>query len=191
MNKVSWKGGALLAPVPCVMVTCGSIEKPNVMTVAWTGIINTQPPKTYISVRKSRYSYPIIAENREFVINLTTEALVKAADFCGVRSGKDVDKFAVCSLTAEPSSVVGAPSLGESPVSIECRVTDVFELGSHDMFLADIVSVSVDESLVDSAGRLALEKAGLIAYSHGEYFALGKKLGSFGYSVKKKKKKKR
>ena len=191
MKKVSWKGGALLAPVPCVMVTCGDVEKPNVMTVAWTGIINTQPPKTYISVRKSRYSYPIIAEKREFVINLTTEALVKAADFCGVRSGKDVDKFAACSLTAQPSNVVSAPSLGESPVSIECRVTDVVELGSHDMFLADIVSVSVDESLVDSAGRLALEKAGLIAYSHGEYFALGKKLGSFGYSVKKKKKKKR
>ena len=190
MSKISWKGGALLAPVPCVMVTCGSVEKPNVMTVAWTGIINTQPPKTYISVRKSRYSYPIIAENREFVINLTTEALVKAADFCGVRSGKDVDKFAACSLTAEPSNEVSAPSLGESPVSIECRVTDIVELGSHDMFVSDIVSVSVDESLVDSSGRLALEKAGLIAYSHGEYFALGKKLGSFGYSVRKKKKKK-
>lgn len=191
MKKVSWKGGALLAPVPCVMVTCGSVEKPNVMTVAWTGIINTQPPKTYISVRKSRFSYPLIAESREFVINLTTEALVKAADFCGVRSGRDVDKFAVCALTAEPSTTVSAPSLGESPVSIECRVTDIVELGSHDMFLADIVSVSVDESIVDSSGRLALEKAGLIAYSHGEYFTLGKKLGSFGYSVKKKKKKKR
>ena len=191
MKKVSWKGGALLAPVPCVMVTCGSAQKPNVMTVAWTGMLNTQPPKTYISVRKSRYSYPLIAESREFVINLTTEALVKAADFCGVRSGKDVDKFSACSLTAEQSSAVSAPSLGESPVSIECRVTDIVELGSHDMFVADIVSVSVDESLVDASGRLALERAGLIAYSHGEYFALGKKLGSFGYSVKKKKKKKR
>lgn len=188
MKKVTWKGGALLAPVPCVMVSCGSIERPNVMTAAWTGIINTQPPKTYVSIRKSRLSHEMISRSREFVINLTTADLTRAADFCGVRSGRDVDKFKTCSLTAEPSSVVSAPMISESPVSIECRVTDVIELGSHDMFVADIVAVNVDESLITPDNRLALEKAGLIAYSHGEYFALGKKLGSFGYSVKKKRK---
>ena len=188
MEKVSWKGGALLAPLPAVLVSSGSVEKPNVMTVAWTGIINTQPSKTYISVRKSRYSYDLIKNSGSFVINLVPSTLVKACDFCGVRSGKDTDKFKVCGLTAEASFSVDAPSIAECPLSLECRVTDVIELGSHDMFLADIVSVAVKKDLIDENGRLALEKAGLLAYVHGEYYTLGKKIGSFGYSVKKKRK---
>ena len=188
MEKVSWKGGALLAPLPAVMVSSGTVEKPNVMTVAWTGIINTQPSKTYISVRKSRYSYDLIKNSGSFVINLVPSTLVKACDFCGVRSGKDTDKFKVCNLTAEASFSVDAPSIAECPLSLECRVTEIIELGSHDMFLADIVSVAVKKDLIDQNGRLALEKAGLLAYVHGEYFTLGKKIGSFGYSVKKKRK---
>lgn len=191
MSKISWKGGALLAPVPCVMVSCGTLEKGNIMTVGWTGITCTKPAKTYISVRKSRFSHAIIKESGEFVINLTSAELVKAADFCGVRSGKDVDKFKVCSLTPEKGSVLSAPLIAESPVSLECKVTDIIELGSHDMFLADIVAVDVRDDLVRGDGKLTLEKAELIAYSHGEYFSLGKKLGKFGYSVQKKKKKKR
>ena len=188
MEKVSWKGGALLAPLPAVMVSSGTVEKPNVMTVAWTGIINTQPSKTYISVRKSRYSYDLIKNSGTFVINLVPSTLVKACDFCGVRSGKDVDKFKVCNLTPEASVKVEAPSIAECPLSLECRVSEIIELGSHDMFLADIVSVAVKKDLIDQNGRLALEKAGLLAYVHGEYFTLGKKIGSFGYSVKKKRK---
>ncbi len=188
MEKVSWKGGALLAPLPAVMVSSGTVEKPNVMTVAWTGIINTQPSKTYISVRKSRYSYDLIKNGGSFVINLVPSTLVKACDFCGVRSGKDTDKFKVCNLTPEASFSVDAPSIAECPLSLECRVTEIIELGSHDMFLADIVSVAVKKDLIDPNGRLALEKAGLLAYVHGEYFTLGKKIGSFGYSVKKKRK---
>ena len=182
------KGGALLAPLPAVMVSSGTVEKPNVMTVAWTGIINTQPSKTYISVRKSRYSYDLIKNSGSFVINLVPSTLVKACDFCGVRSGKDTDKFKVCNLTAEASFSVDAPSIAECPLSLECRVTEIIELGSHDMVLADIVSVAVKQDLIDQNGRLALEKAGLLAYVHGEYFTLGKKIGSFGYSVKKKRK---
>ena len=191
MSKISWKGGALLAPVPAVMVSCGSMEAPNIVTVAWTGITCTHPPKTYISLRKSRHSYGLIKESGCFVINLTTEALVRATDFCGVRSGRDVNKFEFCHLTPETSEQVSCPSIAESPLSIECKVTDIIELGSHDMFLADIVGVRVDESLMDENGRLALEKAGLAAYCHGEYFSLGKKLGKFGYSVEKKKKKRK
>jgi len=188
MEKVSWKGGALLAPLPAVMVSSGTVEKPNVMTVAWTGIINTQPSKTYISVRKSRYSYDLIKNSGSFVINLVPSTLVKACDFCGVRSGRDIDKFKFCNLTAEASFSVDAPSIAECPLSLECRVSEIIELGSHDMFLADIVSVAVKKDLIDQNGRLALEKAGLLAYVHGEYFTLGKKIGSFGYSVKKKRK---
>lgn len=191
MSKISWKGGALLAPVPAVMVSCGNMEAPNIVTVAWTGITCTQPPKTYISLRKSRHSYGLIKESGCFVINLTTEALVRAADFCGVRSGRDMNKFEVCHLTPEAAEHIPCPAIAESPLSIECKVTDIIELGSHDMFLADIVGVRVDESLLDASGRLALEKAGLAAYCHGEYFALGKRLGKFGYSVEKKKKKRK
>ena len=186
MSKQKWKGGALLAPVPPAMVSCGTIEKPNVLTIAWTGIINTQPPKTYISVRPSRHSYNLIKESGEFVINLTTRELVRAADYCGVHSGAHKDKFKVCSLTAEPSNEVGAPSIAESPVSLECKVFDIIELGTHHMFLADIVSVGVDEKYIDEDGKLRLDKCGLAAYAHGDYFELGKKIGSFGFSVKKK-----
>lgn len=188
MGKINWKGGALLAPLPAVLVSSGSIEKPNVMTVAWTGIINTIPAKTYISVRPERYSYEIIKENREFVINLTTKDLAFATDFCGVRSGKTVDKFNKMNLTPEKVSQISAPAIAESPVNLECKVTDIVKLGSHDMFLADIVAVNVNEELIDENGKLNLDKANLIAYSHGEYFELGNKIGKFGFSVQKKKK---
>ena len=175
-----------MAPVPPTLISCGSMEKPNVMTVAWTGILNTKPPKTYISVRPERYSHPLITESGEFVINLTTEKLVKAADFCGVRSGRNYDKFALCDLHPQASSRVSAPSIEESPLSLECKVTDRISLGSHDMFLADIVAVDVDPKYVDEKGALHMEKAGLLAYAHGAYFGLGKQLGTFGFSVRKK-----
>ena len=188
--KKTIKGGAMLAPVPPAIVTCGSVEKPNMLTVAWTGMLATVPPTTYISVRPERFSYHIIKESGEFVINLCTEKLVPVADFSGVRSGRDTDKFAVCGVHAEPSPNLSlCPSLSESPVNIQCKVRDMVHLGSHDMFIADIVGISVDESLWDKNGKIHLDKAGLAAYAHGEYFALGKKLGSFGYTVKKKKKK--
>jgi len=177
-----------LAPVPPTLVSCGSMEKPNVMTVAWTGIINTKPPKTYISVRPERYSHELIEASGEFVINLTTEKLVHSADFCGVRSGRKMDKFTLCGLTPEESCKVKAPSIAQSPLSLECRVTDKISLGSHDMFIADILCVTVDESLIDTEGKLRLDRCNLAAYAHGEYFALGKKLGTFGFSVRKKKK---
>lgn len=186
MSKLVWKGGTLLSPVPAVMVSCGNMEKSNILTIAWTGIINSDPPKTYISVRPSRHSYEMIKQSGEFVINLTTAAIARATDSCGVLTGAKVDKFEKFKLTKEKASAVSAPLIAESPVSIECRVTDVLSLGSHDMFLADIVAVDIEESLVDENGKLHLDKAGLMAYSHGEYFALGKKIGSFGYSVKKK-----
>ena len=190
MSKIKWKGSTLLAPVPPTMVTCGEDDKSNVFTVAWTGIINSHPPKTYISVRPERYSHKLISEKREFVINLTSAPLVRAADFCGVRSGKDMDKFEVCSLHKEKANEVSCPLIAESPLSIECKVTDIVSLGTHDMFIADIVAVDVNEELLDEEGKLRLDKADLAAYSHGEYFALGKKLGTFGFSVKKKRKKK-
>ena len=186
MSKVAWKGGALLAPVPAVMVSCGTMEKPNVLTVAWTGIVNSTPPKTYISVRSSRYSYEIIKESREFVINLTPSDLVRACDSCGVLTGAKVDKFKKFGLVKEKGQEVEAPLIGQSPLSLECRVTDVIPMGSHDMFLADIVAVDIDETLIDEDGKLHLDRAKLTAYAHGEYFALGKKIGSFGISVKKK-----
>ena len=191
MSKIKWKGGALLAPVPPALITCGTVDTPNVMTAAWTGILNTHPPKTYVSIRPSRHSYGLIKESGEFVINLTTKELVRAADFCGVRSGKDTDKFAACSITAEPSSEINAPSLAESPLSLECRVTDIIPLGTHDMFMADIVAVTVNEELITGDGKLHLDKCGLVAYAHGEYYELGKKLGFFGFSVQKKKKRKK
>ena len=186
MSKIAWKGGTLLAPVPAVMVSCGNMEKSNVFTVAWTGIINSTPPKTYISVRPSRHSYEMIKESGEFVINLTTEALVRATDSCGVLTGAKVDKFAKFKLTKEKGQQVEAPLIAESPLCLECRVTDIVPLGTHDMFIADIVAVDIEESLVDEEGKLHLEKAKLAAYAHGDYFALGKKLGSFGFSVRKK-----
>lgn len=189
MSKISFGPGAMLAPVPAVLVSSGSVEKPNVCTVAWTGIINTKPSQTYISLRKSRYSHSIISKTGEFVINLTPSSMVRICDRCGVYSGRNRDKFADCSLTAEPSQTVEAPSIAESPVSIECRVRSCIELGSHDMFIADVTAVRIDEKIVDPSGRICLEKAGLCAYVHGEYYSLGKKIGSFGFSVKKKQKK--
>ncbi len=191
MKKQIWKPGTLLAPVPPVLVSCGTPKQPNVLTVGWTGIVNTSPAMTYISIRPERFSYPIIKESREFVINLTGKSLVRAADFCGVRSGRDIDKFAHCHLTALPASEVGAPLIAESPVSLECRVEQIIPLGSHDMFLSKIIAVNVDESVIEESGRLNMEKCGLIAYVHGAYYELGKRLGTFGYTVKKKAKKHR
>ncbi len=190
MAKLHWPGGALTAPVPPALVTCGSLDggDANVLTIAWTGIINTVPPKTYISVRPKRHSYPIIKEHGEFVVNLPTAALIRAVDSCGVYTGAKMNKFERFGLTPEAASVVGAPVIAECPLSLECRVTDVIPLGSHEMFLADIVAVDVDESLLDESGKLHLDRAGLLAFAHGEYFELGKKLGTFGYSVRKKKK---
>ncbi len=192
MAKYKWKGGALVAPVPPAMISCmGADQKPNILTIAWTGILCTHPPKTYISVRPARHSYPIIKETGEFVINLTTKELVRAADFCGMKTGKKVDKFKECHLTPEfdpEFSEFSCPAIAESPMSLYCKVTDIVPLGSHDMFIADIVNISVDEKLIDADGKLCLDKAGLCAFAHGEYFELGKKLGNFGFSVAKKKK---
>jgi Conserved protein/domain typically associated with flavoprotein oxygenases, DIM6/NTAB family len=188
MSKLQWKGGALIAPVPPVMVTCGNEEKANIITIAWTGILNTVPPKTYISVRPSRYSYDIIKESGEFAINLTPSALVKSADFCGIHTGRKVDKFEKCGLTKEKATKISCPTIAECPLNVECKVTEIIPLGSHDMFIADIVAVNVDEKLMDKDGKLHLEKASLAAFAHGEYYELGKKIGSFGFSVAKKKK---
>ena len=188
MSKIKWRGGAMTSPLPAVLVTCSDGEKDNVFTVGWTGIVCTDPPKTYISVRPTRHSYEMIKKSGEFCINLTTRELLRAVDLCGVRSGKELDKFEACRLTKEPADSVSCPRLAQSPVTMECRVTDILPLGTHDMFLAEILSVAVDETLVDKAGKLHLERAGLIAYAHGTYFALGEQLGTFGYSVAKKKK---
>lgn len=186
MAKISWRGGALIAPLPPVMVSCGKDEGKNIVTVAWTGIINTVPPKTYISLRPSRHSYNIIKESGEFVINLTPASLVRAADYCGMYTGAKKDKFKECALTAEPCEVVDCVSIAECPLSLECRVTGVKAIGTHDMFEADIVGVRVEESLLDKNGKLHIERARLAAYAHGEYFELGRRLGSFGFSAVKK-----
>ena len=186
MAKLQWKPGTLLAPAPPALVSCGTMEEHNVLTAAWTGIVNSEPPMTYVSIRPQRHSHSIIKEKGEFVINLPTEAIVKATDLCGVKSGRDVDKFALAGLTAEPSNLVAAPGIAECPISLECKVREVTHLGSHDMFLADIVAVDVDPKYVDEKGALHMEKAGLLAYAHGAYFGLGKQLGTFGFSVRKK-----
>ena len=188
MAKMKWKGGALVAPVPPVMVSCGNMESSNILTIAWTGIINTIPPKTYISVRPSRHSYNLIKESGEFVINLTPSRLVKEADYCGIYTGAKVDKFEKCRLTKQEAQSVACPLIAESPMSLECKVTDIIPLGTHDMFLADIVAVNVDEKLIDEKGKLDLSRAGLTAFAHGEYYELGKKIGYFGFSAVKKKK---
>lgn len=186
-EKLSWPGSALLGPVPPVLVSCGEGEAANLITVAWAGTICTQPPRVSISVRPTRHSYGLIKESGEFVINLPTTALAKAVDWCGVKSGRDVNKFTAMGLHTTPASKVSCPLLAESPVSLECKVFQRLELGSHDLFLADVVAVDVDPALLDSAGKLHLEKAGLLAYAHGDYYALGKQLGKFGWSVRKKK----
>lgn len=192
MAKITFKPGTMLNPVPAVMVSCGEKGNNNIITIAWTGIINSDPPITYISVRKERYSHDIIERSGEFVINLTTQKLAFAADFCGVRSGRDIDKFEAQKLTALKSRVVSCPSIEESPVNIECKVLEMKEFPTHDMFIAEIVSVSVDDSLMDESGKLCLENADLVACSHGQYMAMYRKpIGRFGYSVMKPKTKKR
>lgn len=191
MAKEKWKGAPLLSPVPPVLVTCGNKDEANIITIGWTGIINTHPPMTYISVRPERHSYNLIKEGGEFAVNLPTKALVKAVDFCGVRSGKELDKFALCNITPEYVDGITPPLIAESPLSLACKVTQVIELGSHHMFLAEISAVHVEQKLINKDGRLDLAKANLVAYAHGEYFALGEKLGSFGFSVKKQRTKPR
>lgn len=186
LAKVHWKGSTLLAPVPPAMVTCSRGDEINIITVAWTGIVNSQPPKTYISVRPSRHSHEMIRASREFAIHLTPKNLVRAADWCGIQTGAKVNKFERCHLTPEPASVISAPLIAECPVALECRVTDVIPLGSHDMFLADIVAVDADERLLDGEGKLRMERADLVAYAHGDYYELGRRLGAFGFSVAKK-----
>ena len=184
--KKNLKPGTMIYPIPAVMVSCGAVaDEYNIMTAAWTGTICSEPPMCYVSIRPERHSYDIVKRTGEFVINLTTVALAKVTDWCGVRSGRDFDKFAHCGLTPEKSAVVAAPSIGEAPVSIECRARQIVPLGSHDMFVADVVNVAVDESLIDAeTGKLDLQRAGLLCYSHGEYFRMGELVGTFGYSVK-------
>jgi len=187
MSKQIWKPAALLNPVPVVMVTSADKDgKPNIITVAWAGTINSEPPMLSISVRKSRYSYNLIKERGEFAVNLVTENLVRVSDLCGVKSGRDTDKFAETGLTPEKPSVISVPVIKESPVSLECVVKSVTELGSHDLFTAEIVSVNVEDTLINQNGKLELDRANLVCYSNGEYFALGKKLGYYGFSVAKK-----
>jgi flavin reductase (DIM6/NTAB) family NADH-FMN oxidoreductase RutF len=188
-TKQTWKGSVITSPVPPTLVSCAYGDIKNVFTVAWTGILCTQPPVTYISVRPERFSYELISKSKEFVINLATQEMVRAVDICGVKSGRKVDKFELTGLSTDSASKVTAPIIVQSPVNIECRVRETVKLGTHDMFIADIIALDIANELIDENGRLALEKAGLLAYSHGEYFGLGKKLGSFGYSVRKKKKK--
>lgn len=187
MSKVSWKPGTMIYPLPAVLVTCGTMERSNMLTIAWTGTICTNPPMCYISVRPERYSYQMIKERMEFTINLTTAAMARATDWAGVRSGADYDKWAETGLTPEPGVAVGCPSLVESPLSIECRVKEIVHLGSHDMFVADVINVLADESLIDPAtGAFDLAAAGLLNYSHGQYFEQGAPIGRFGWTVKKK-----
>ena len=184
------KGSVQLAPVPAVLVTCADGETSDIVTVGWTGIVCTHPPMTYISLRPERYSYNIIKKTGEFVINLPPATLVKEVDLCGMRSGRDLEKFSACNLTPVPAGQVKAPLLAEAPLSLECKVSQVLELGTHHMFLAEIVSVAADEALFNTEGRLCMEKAGLMAYAHGAYYTLGKRLELFGFSTKKKKKRK-
>ena len=184
--RLHWAPGALLAPVPPALVTCGDGKRANVLTVAWTGIVSTKPPKTYISLRPERYSYGIIKESGCFVINLPTARMARTVDLCGVKTGAKEDKLALAGLKTLPASVVSAPLLADCPVALECRVTGITPMGSHHMFLADIVSVAVDPAMVDRAGRLMIERCGLLAYAHGTYFELGRALGTFGFSVRKK-----
>ena len=187
-EKVLWKPGNLIYPVPAVMVTVADGGgNSNILTIAWTGTVCTNPPMAYISVRPERYSYGMLKKTGEFVINLTTEALVRATDYCGVRSGRDTDKWKDTGLTPGKASVVSAPIIRESPVNIECRVTEIKELGSHHMFLAEVVAIDVDGQWLDEKGKFHLEKTKPIVYSHGEYYGLNGLLGTFGYSIRKKK----
>lgn len=190
MGKIEWKPGNMLYPLPVVMVTVADEEgQDNIITVAWAGTVCTNPPMVSISVRPERYSYAMLRDTKEFVINLTTEKLVRATDYCGVKSGREVDKFKETGLTREKASHVGAPMIQESPVCIECRVREIQELGSHSIFVADVLAVHVDEKYMDEKGKFDLALSNPIVYSHGEYYGLGKKLGTFGYSIRKQRKK--
>ena len=186
-KKVLWKAGTCLYPLPVVLVSCGNMKKSNIITVAWTGIANTDPAMVYISVRPNRYSYNIIKETKEFVINLTTEKLVYAVDWCGVKSGKDVDKFKEMHLTKEKCDFVESPMIKESPICIECKVRETKDLGSHTMFLAEVLGIHAQKEYINEKGSFDISKCNLITYANGGYFSLGKKLGTFGYSVAKKK----
>ncbi len=189
MAKQVWKAGNMVYPLPAVMVSCRDKEgNDNIITVAWTGTICTNPAMAYISVRPERHSYNMIKESGEFVINLTTKELTYATDYCGVKSGRDVDKFKECNLTKEDAVYVNVPMIKESPVNIECKVERIEELGSHHMFIAKVLAVHADEKYMDEKGKFELSKADLIVYSHGEYYSMGEKLGTFGYSIKKQKK---
>ena len=189
MGKTIWKPGTFIYPIPAVMVSCGTMEKSNIITVAWTGILNTNPAIVYISVRPTRYSYNLIKEQGEFVINLTTKDLVRATDWCGVKTGAKVDKFREMKLHKEKAKFVQCPLIKESPVSVECKVKEIKELGSHHLFVADVLSIDADEKYIDEKGAFDISKCDLIAYANGGYYSLGKKLGKFGFSVQKKKKK--
>ena len=188
MSKVTWKPGTFLYPIPAVMVSCGTMEKSNIITVAWTGIINTNPAMVYISVRPTRYSYNLIKNQGEFVINLTTKELARATDWCGVKTGTKVDKFKEMKLHKEKANFVKCPMIKESPVSVECKVKEIRELGSHHMFVAEILGINADEKYINENGAFDISKCDLIAYSNGNYYSLGKKIGRFGFSVQKKKK---
>ena len=189
MSKVTWKPGTFLYPLPAVMVSCGDMEKSNIITVAWTGIINTDPAMVYISVRPSRYSYNLIKEKGEFIINLTTKDLAYATDWCGVKTGAKIDKYKEMKLTKEKAKFVKCPMIKESPVSVECKVKEVRDLGSHHMFVAEVLAINADEKYIDEKGAFDISKCDLIAYSNGNYYSLGKKIGRFGFSVRKNKKK--
>ena len=187
MGKVSWKSGTFIYPIPAVMVSCGDMEKSNIITVAWTGILNTNPATVYISVRPIRYSYNIIKETKEFAINLTTTKLARATDWCGVKTGAKFDKFKEMNLHKEKAKFINCPLIKESPVSIECRVKEIKDLGSHHMFVAEVLSIDADDKYIDENGAFDISKCDLIAYANGGYYSLGRKIGKFGYSVQKKK----
>ncbi|WP_312060935.1 flavin reductase family protein [Anaerotignum sp.] len=191
MGKAVWKPGTVLYPVPVVMVSCGTEDKGNIITVAWTGTINSDPAMTYVSIRPSRHSFELIQNSGEFVINLVNKDLAYACDFCGVKSGRDMDKFKEMNLTAKKGEKVDAPIIYESPVNIECKVKEIIPLGTHHMFLAEVVSVSVSDEYLDETGKFHFNDTEPVCYSHGAYFTLGKQLGTFGYSVKKPKKSKK
>lgn len=189
MSKTMWKPGTFIYPIPAVMVSCGDMEKSNIITVAWTGILNTNPAMVYISVRPERYSYNLIKEQGEFVINLTNKELARATDWCGCRTGRKFDKFKEMHLHKEKANFVKCPMIKESPVSIECKVKEIKELGSHNMFIADVLAINADEKYIDEKGAFDISKCDLISYSNGGYYTQGKKIGKFGYSVQKKKRK--
>ena len=189
VERTMWKSGTFIYPIPAVMVSCGTMEKANIITVAWTGILNTNPATCYISVRPERYSHGIIKKNGEFVINLTNQELAYATDWCGVKTGAKVDKFKEMKLTKQKAENIKCPLIAESPISIECKVKEIKELGSHHMFIADVLSIDVAEKYIDSDGAFDISKCGLIAYANGGYYNLDKKIGKFGYSVQKNLKK--